>query len=365
MESKPLDVLLNGVYIFGILLGGVGVIKAQVAYASMLFGHTKIKADSLGMSDMEITVGFGREAGLYTTTVLTLCKVFLNHLLNEIQTLFLAAFSNSILCHILLYIFESAKLPFLRQLLWVIWYFCDMTDEKIQELVRTAERCECAAFINGDPIQFPHRYSDRRDIEVSGFISAWMAYGSRKVFLGVLERLHSMMDAAGGPYRYIVSRAWKSVSGEQCLYRFYKWTDFMMLCERLSDIYLRMDSLEYLFNSDETLEKGVFRLCREFEGVNGIPVPGSTSANKRLYMFLRWMVRKGSPVDLGIWTQISPSQLLIPVDTHVYTVAKALGLTSRSSADLKASVEITGQMGQIWPDDPARGDFALYGSQVM
>jgi uncharacterized protein (TIGR02757 family) len=240
-----------------------------------------------------------------------------------------------------------------------------MTDDKIQELVRSAERCECAAFIDGDPIQFPHRYSDRRDIEVSAFISAWMAYGSRKVFLGVLERLHSMMDAAGGPYRYIVSGAWKRAVCEQCLYRFYKWTDYGMLCERLSDIYSRMDSLEYLFSPDEALEKGVFRLCSEFEGVNGIPVPGSTSANKRLYMFLRWMVRKGSAVDFGIWTRISPAQLLIPVDTHVYATAKALGLTCRSSADLKTSIEITGQMAQIWPDDPARGDFALYGSQVM
>lgn len=138
-----------------------------------------------------------------------------------------------------------------------------------------------------------------------------------------------------------------------------------MLCSRMADVYSRMESLENLFMPGEPLEKGVLNMCREFEGVNGIPVPGSSSANKRLYMFLRWMVRKGSPVDFGIWTRVSPAQLLVPVDTHVYATAKALGLTSRSSADLKTSIEITGQMAQIWPDDPARGDFALYGSQVM
>ena len=115
----------------------------------------------------------------------------------------------------------------------------------------------------------------------------------------------------------------------------------------------------------EPLDNGVVRLCSEFEGVNGIPVAGSTSANKRLYMFLRWMVRKGSPVDFGIWNRVSPTQLLVPVDTHVYTVARSLGLTSRRSADLKTSIEITGKMIEIWPEDPARGDFALYGSQVM
>ena len=240
-----------------------------------------------------------------------------------------------------------------------------MKTETIQELINNAKRCECASFIEGDPVQFPHRYSSREDIEASALVSAWMAYGSRKVFLGVLDRLHKMMDTAGGPYRYVVSGAWRYLSHEGCLYRFYKWADFRLLCERLADVYSRMDSLENLFVPGEPLEKGVLRLCREFEGVNGIPVPGSTSANKRLYMFLRWMVRKGSPVDFGIWTRITPAQLLVPVDTHVYAVAKSLGLTSRCSADLKTSMEITGQMAKIWPDDPARGDFALYGSQVM
>lgn len=240
-----------------------------------------------------------------------------------------------------------------------------MDDKVITQLRTAADRYECRSFIEGDPIRFPHRYTNAQDIEVSAFVSAWMAYGSRKVFLGVLEKLHRMMDAAGGPYRFIISESWRYLSDDGCLYRFYKWADFSMLCQRLADVYSRMESLENLFIPGEPLENGVLNLCREFEGVNGIPVPGSTSANKRLYMFLRWMVRKGSPVDFGIWTRVTPDQLLVPVDTHVYATAKALGLTLRNSADLKTSVEITGQMAQIWPDDPARGDFALYGSQVM
>ena len=240
-----------------------------------------------------------------------------------------------------------------------------LADSITAQLRRAAQQYECPAFIDGDPVQFPHRYSERHDIEVSAFISAWMAYGSRKVFLGVLDRLHKMMDAAGGPYRYVISESWRYLGHEGCLYRFYKWADFSLLCERLAIVYSRMDSLEDLFVPGEALEKGVMNMCREFDGVNGIPVPGSTSANKRLYMFLRWMVRKGSPVDFGIWTHVTPAQLLVPVDTHVYAVAKSLGLTARSSADLKTSIEITGKMAEIWPDDPARGDFALYGSQVM
>ena len=245
-------------------------------------------------------------------------------------------------------------------------YICKaMTEETRQELITAARRCECASFIDGDPVQFPHRYSDRHDIEVSAFISAWMAYGSRRVFLGILDMLHGIMDSDGSPYRFIVSGSWRSLGQEGCLYRFYKWADFRLLCERMSQVYMRIESLEYLFVPGESLETGVLRLCREFDGVNGIPLPGSTSANKRLYMFLRWMVRKNSPVDFGIWTRVSPASLLVPVDTHVYATAKALGLTSRKSADLKTSMEITAEMAGIWPDDPARGDFALYGSQVM
>lgn len=235
----------------------------------------------------------------------------------------------------------------------------------ISRLKTAADKYECPSFIEGDPIRFPHRYGKARDIEVSAFISAWMAYGSRKVFLEVLERLHRIMDGAGGPYRFVVSGSWRSLKNEGCLYRFYKWADFIALCRRLADVYSRFESLEELFVPGEPLDNGVVRLCSEFEGVNGIPVAGSTSANKRLYMFLRWMVRKGSAVDFGIWNRVSPTQLLVPVDTHVYTVARSLGLTSRRSADLKTSIEITGKMIEIWPEDPARGDFALYGSQVM
>lgn len=240
-------------------------------------------------------------------------------------------------------------------------------DDIIDSLRESACRFETAAFINGDPVQFPHRYSDRRDIEVSAFISAWMAYGSRKVFLGVLDMLHACMDRAGGPYRFVLDRAWEDSCQDpcRCLYRFYKWADFKELCSRLCSVYERMDSLECLFRPGRPLDEGVLALCREFEGVNGIPVPGSTSANKRLYMFLRWMVRKDSPVDFGIWNTVNPSQLIVPLDTHVYQVATSLGLTARKNADLKTAYEITARMAEIWPDDPARGDFALYGSQVM
>lgn len=241
-----------------------------------------------------------------------------------------------------------------------------MNGQLKRELIEAADKCENAHFIGSDPVQFPHRYTDRHDIEVSAFISAWMAYGSRRVFLDVLEKIHTMMDAHGGPYRFISNRCFNGMETDAgaCLYRFYKWSDFLELCDRLAKAYDENDSLEAFFQPGHLLDEGVANLCSFFEGVQGIPVPGSTSANKRFYMFLRWMVRRNSPVDFGIWTNVSPSQLIVPLDTHVYQAARRMGLTLRNSADLKTAKEITEHMTMVWPDDPARADFSLYGMEV-
>ncbi len=241
-----------------------------------------------------------------------------------------------------------------------------MDEQLMLEFIEAADRNENVHFIGSDPVRFPHRYADRHDIEVSAFIAAWMAYGSRRVFLGVLEKLHTIMDGCGGPYAFVINRRFMEVDVDEnvCLYRFYKWSDFFQLCDRLSNAYLEKESLEDFFIPGHDLGEGVESLCRFFEGVRGIPAAGSTSANKRFYMFLRWMVRGNSPVDFGIWTAVRPSQLIIPLDTHVFQSAVRYGLTVRRSADLKTAKEITLAMAGIWPDDPARADFALYGMEV-
>jgi len=234
-------------------------------------------------------------------------------------------------------------------------------------LIEAADRYETAAFIENDPIQFPHRYSGKADIEISAFISAWMAYGSRKVFLPILDGLHTIMDRTGGPSAFIKQCGGEYSYGhdpDSCLYRFYKWKDYDSLCSRLSLLYSSADSMEQLFEDGTPLNDNVKRLCDFFSGVNGVAVSGSTSANKRLYMFLRWMVRTGSPVDFGLWNRICRRDLIIPLDTHVYQEALRFGLTSRKGADLKTAVEITSCMAEIWPEDPARGDFALYGTGI-
>ena len=101
-----------------------------------------------------------------------------------------------------------------------------------------------------------------------------------------------------------------------------------------------------------------------FPQCRAVPQKGA-SANKRTNMFLRWMVRTGSPVDAGLWTWFSPADLLIPLDTHVLRQAKNFGLISeRSAATEKTARELTDALKRIWPDDPCRGDFALFGAGV-
>lgn len=242
--------------------------------------------------------------------------------------------------------------------------------ELVDGLTDSAQKYETERFIGSDPIQFPHRYSDRADIEASAFIAAWMAYGSRKVFLGKLEMLHEIMDEYGGPAAFIRSYNHdkplesRGIEMSDCLYRFYKWADFHSLCSRMSNVIAEHGSIQGLFNVQDSFSVNVERLLERFDGVTGIPVPHSMSANKKLYMFLRWMVRRNSPVDFGIWDRLSPSELVIPLDTHVYQQATSLGLTDRSSADLKCALQITDSLRQIWPDDPVKGDYALYGMGI-
>lgn len=245
-----------------------------------------------------------------------------------------------------------------------------ITDKTVSLLKEQALLHETSSFIGADPVQFPHRYTVPADIEASAFISAWMAYGSRKVFLGKLDMLHGIMDGWGGPAEFIRlynSRKPLQALGVQpcdCLYRFYKWSDFDALCSRMCDAVAKFGSIEGILSSSAGLHENVESLLAFFDGVTGIPVPHSTSANKKLYMFLRWMVRRNSPVDFGIWSSMSPDELIIPLDTHVFQQATALGLTDRKNPDLKCAMQITESLRQVWPNDPARGDFALYGMGI-
>lgn len=231
-------------------------------------------------------------------------------------------------------------------------------------LIRLADQYEKKDFIKDDPIRFPHEVANRggniRDVEISAIISSWLAYGSRSQFIQKLQMLHEFMEWK--PYDYVMSKRYNRFKwDESTLYRFYKMFDFFCLCDNLkiyySNIYPGRIIGEVLQTSNSLLH-----LIRMFDNITGFP-KNDKSACKRLNMLLRWMARKNSPVDLGLW-DIDPSKLIIPVDTHVHRMALELGLTKRRQADMRMALEITDAMREIWPEDPSKGDFALFGYGV-
>ncbi|MDR1726260.1 MAG: TIGR02757 family protein [Bacteroidales bacterium] len=222
-----------------------------------------------------------------------------------------------------------------------------------------------ASFITDDPVQFPHRYVNKTDIEISAFIASWLAYGNRKSFIKVLNIIHK--DFIPSPTDYIKSKHYQHYENDfSSLYRFYKKNDFFSLCSVLSDIYSNNQSMEddiKKYINEKTFENVLKYFNIKFQNVNGIP-KDNKSACKRLCMLLRWLVRKEGDVDLGIWNILTPSQLIIPVDTHVYQVAKNLNITNRNVVDMKTAEQITKFLLQIFPNDPCLGDFALFGFGV-
>lgn len=208
-----------------------------------------------------------------------------------------------------------------------------MTEKTRLQLLAWAREYHCAAFIQGDPVQFPHRYTQKQDIEVSGLLTAIMSFGNRRQILKKANGLHGLMGAS--PYRYVLSCRWKEdflPTDRSSFYRMLSHADFYTYFARLYAAYTRFVSAK--------------------------------SPQKKLNMFLRWMIRKESEVDFGIWKSFNRRDLLIPLDTHVCRVAYLLGLTDTETFSLKNARNITEALAEVFPDDPCLGDFALFGSGV-
>lgn len=243
-----------------------------------------------------------------------------------------------------------------------------------ENLKRWAEQYETADFINADPIQIPYRYVSRVNIEISAFVTAWIAWGNRKQIIKKADFIDREIFKSE-PYHYIVGNTveqgnrpeWEQYKGStDCLYRTFTFGDFHDLCARLYDVYTSAENMEVAIKKahETNGETALATLQSLFGSVNGIPDFETKSACKRLCMFLRWMCRKGSPVDFGLWDVCNPRNLIIPLDTHVHKQAIRLGLTKRRMPDLRTAIEITDRFAEVFPDDPVKGDFSLFGYGV-
>ena len=240
-------------------------------------------------------------------------------------------------------------------------------------LKRWAEQYETADFIQSDPVQFPHRYDSRVNIEISAFVTAWIAWGSRKQIIQKADFIDREIFK-GAPWHYIMGtdyeykkQDWNQYKGsKESFYRTFTYGDFHDLCERLFDVYNTSENMELKIKEkgNKNGESPLTQLQLLFGSVTGIPDFETKSASKRLCLFLRWMCRKGSPVDFGLWDVCDPRNLIIPLDTHVHKQALRLGLITRRTPDLQTAIEITDRFAEIFPDDPTKGDFALFGYGV-
>lgn len=231
-----------------------------------------------------------------------------------------------------------------------------MTEELKRQLLEWADIYHCADFIQNDPVQFPHRYTQKQDIEISGLLTAIMSFGNRRQILKKADELHARMGTS--PYNYVLSRQWEADfhhTDGSSFYRMLSYADFHSYFKRLHAAYSRFESLEdaLLQHSGTPME----RLCAFLE-------VSAKSPQKKLNMFLRWMIRRNSEVDFGIWSSFECRDLIVPLDTHVCRVAHTLGLTETDTFSLKNARRITDALAEVFPDDPCFGDFALFGYGV-
>lgn len=218
-----------------------------------------------------------------------------------------------------------------------------------------AEKYNDIAYFTTDPIVFPRKFAEMmgkgeavlQDVEIAGLLAGHLAWGRREMIVRDCHKLFDEME--WHPYRYVMEGNWKS--DPVSLHRTIKWSEIASICARLRGIYREMDSVEAL---------GVAEIRREIFGA----ADDRNAANKKINMFRRWMTRDDGKVDLGLWKHSDKKDLLIPLDVHVHRSAVELGLTARKSTDLKTTMEITDAFREIFPTDPCKGDFALFGHGI-
>ena len=272
-----------------------------------------------------------------------------------------------------------------------------MTDDLKLRLRQLADKYENAAFCEQDPSQFLRWYQPEKgkgtlaDVEAASFIAAMLAFGNRKQFIPKIEQILETSDRSLACIsEWLRSGAYKKdfPCGQSKFYRFYSYDDMQIFFGELADILNSADSLGDFFHEQyckggvtgatpvrEGSDQRSGRAGRDFSLLaeiiaqafpkSAIVPKGKSSANKRVHMFLRWMVRRDSQVDLGLWKWANPAELIIPLDVHVMQEAAGMGLISETaSASRKTAELLTSALNEVFPGDPCRGDFALFGLGV-
>ncbi|AUC81955.1 TIGR02757 family protein [Lacinutrix sp. Bg11-31] len=230
-------------------------------------------------------------------------------------------------------------------------------------------------FITSDPIQIPHLFSKKEDIEIAGFLSATIAWGNRKSIINNANKMMDLLDHS--PHDFIINHQEEDLKKlEPFVHRTFNGFDFITFIKSLQHIYTNHKGLEAVFAKHaekDSLQKAIHYFKHSFFEIEHlqrtqkhVSDPLKNSAAKRINMFLRWMVRDDNTgVDFGIWKSLSPSQLSCPLDVHSGNVARKLGLLNRKQNDGKALSELDTSLRKLDINDPVKYDFALFGLGVF
>lgn len=248
-----------------------------------------------------------------------------------------------------------------------------LTEEELRDFLEAKyESFNVSAFIDDDPVSIPHRYTEKSDIEIAAFLTATISWGNRKAILKSANRMMELMDNA--PYDFVMNfspldaRALKGF-----VHRTFNAEDLADFIRALKSLYEEHTSMEHFF--DETIalhrttspaisafKQRFFSIPHAARSEKHVSDPLAGSSAKRINMFLRWMVRKDkNRVDLGIWKNISPAHLSIPLDVHSGNVARQLGMLTRKQNDARAVAELDAVLRRLDPTDPVKYDYALFG----
>lgn len=244
-------------------------------------------------------------------------------------------------------------------------------------LEEKAELYNQKSFIETDPISIPHLFTKTEDIEIAGLFAATIAWGNRKSIIKSAKNLMERMDM--NPSDFVMNHSEKDLQTlNGFVHRTFNALDVATMCQMLKSVIQKHGNLKNIFckpvieggdamNAIELFRSEMLIHEHEKRFEKHISSPAKGSAAKRLNMYLRWMVRKdNNGVDFGLWNDCFPmSKLMIPLDVHSGRTARKLGLLQRKQNDAKAVYELTEKLREFDVKDPAKYDFAIFGSGIF
>jgi uncharacterized protein (TIGR02757 family) len=247
-------------------------------------------------------------------------------------------------------------------------------------------RYSISEFIAFDPISIPKKYTSLQDIEIAGFFAAIFSWGRRDIIINKSNELMALMGHS--PYRFVKNYSIKDYKKIAYFkHRTFNGYDLDFYIRAMQRHYEQFESLEaaFCFNAEDlkVSQRSKFEsqsiednlksfytyfsslVPNETRNLKHISTPAKNSACKRLCMYLRWMVRDDK-VDFGLWKNINPSQLIIPLDVHVMKIAVRLDLISKNDKpNWKTALKLTKAVREFDLNDPVKYDFALFGISAL